>query len=380
MIDFSEYTEQNILEDMLTQVDESFDTREGSVIGSALGPAAWYLEGVYLDLDNVQKNAYAGTAVGEFLDYITEERNIHRKVATSSVRKGMFNVRIPEGARFSTISGEDSLIFSAGELLEQSEGMFIYRMTCEQPGTQGNVYAGSLMPVTAIDGLDTAKLGEIIEPGTDEERDESLRARYEASFETTNFGGNISSYRDRILARADVSDVQVYPAWKGGGTVLCSILGNDFEPATDGVVNAVQQDICPSEDGGETPSPMGFGFAPIGASVTITTAQAVDIDIQATVERDTSSALDAVVWKEQIENNIKAYIDSVNKGWGDAIKSYAIEYPMVFYVSRFIVAISSVQGVINVTNVRINGSEKDLRLTETAQLQQIGRLGKVELT
>lgn len=379
MIDFSEYTEQNILEDMLTQVDDSFDTREGSVIGSALGPTAWYLEGVYLDLENIQRNAYAGTAVGEFLDYITEERNIHRKAATPAVRKGMFNVSIPEGSRFSTINGDNSIIFSVGKLLEESEGVFVYQLTCETSGIQGNAYSGILMPVTAIEGLDMASIGEIITPGADEEEDDALRLRYEASFETTNFGGNISSYRNRILARSDVSAVQVYPAWKGGGTVLCSVLGNHFEPATQGVVDAVQEDICPLEDGQEAPSPQGFGFAPIGASVTITTAQAVDINIQATVERDMSSMTPSLEWQEQIEANVRAYIDSVNAGWGKAIKSYMIEYPMVFYVSRFIVAISSVPGVINVTDVKINGSGKDLRLTETAQIQQIGRLGKVEL-
>jgi len=379
LIDFSEHTEQNILDDMLAQVDESFDTREGSVIGSALGPVAWYLEGIYLDLEKVQKNAYASTAAGEFLDYITEERNIRRKSATPAVRKGIFNVAVPEGVRFSTINGEESLIFVVGELLEEFEGSYIYRMTCETSGTEGNAYAGSLMPIIAIEGLNAAKIGEILVPGTEEEKDDALKARYEASFETTNFGGNISSYRSRILERADVGAVQVYPAWKGGGTVLCSILGNNFEPATQSVVDAVQHDICPSEDGGETPSPRGFGFAPIGASVTITTAQAVDIDIQANVERDPASAISALEWQAQIETNIKAYIDSVNAGWGNAVKSYSISYPMVFYISRFIVAISSAQGVINVADVRINGSDKDLRLTETSQLQQIGRMGKVVL-
>lgn len=379
MIDFSEHTTQNILDDMLTEVDESFDTREGSVIGSALGPAAWYLEGVYLDLANIQKNAYAGTAAGEFLDYITQERNIRRKAAIPAIRKGIFNVQIPAGSRFSTINGEESLVFSAGDFIGESGDMFVYRMICEVSGTDGNAYSGSLMPVTAIEGLDTANLGEIIRPGADEEKDDALRERYKASFETTNFGGNISSYRDRILSMAGVEAVQIYPAWKGGGTVLCSILGAGLSPATQGVIDAVQQDICPSDDGGETLSPFGFGFAPVGASVTITTAQEVKIDITATVERDPASAIPALEWQAQIEENIKAYVDSVNAGWGNALKSYAIEYPMVFYISRFIVAISSAPGVINVTGVKINGSEQDLRLTETAQLQQIAKMGKVVL-
>ena len=97
MPDFSDFTTQNILEDMLTQVDDSFDKGEGSVIGSALGPAAWYLEGVYEELSQVQQNAYAPTAVGESLDLVTKSRDITRKPATPAIRQGTFNIAIETG-------------------------------------------------------------------------------------------------------------------------------------------------------------------------------------------------------------------------------------------------------------------------------------------
>ena len=56
MIDFSNgYTYEEILGQMLGQVDSSLDKREGSLIQTALGPLAWYLEGLALLLDRVQK-------------------------------------------------------------------------------------------------------------------------------------------------------------------------------------------------------------------------------------------------------------------------------------------------------------------------------------
>ena len=59
-----------------------------------------------------------------------------------------------------------------------------------------------------------------------------------------SFGGNIAAYRNTILAIEGVGAVQVYPTWKGGGTVLCSILDSELTPAESGLVAQVQKAIC----------------------------------------------------------------------------------------------------------------------------------------
>lgn len=380
MPDFSDFTTQNILEDMLTQVDDSFDKGEGSVIGSALGPAAWYLEGVYEEISQVQQNAYAPTAVGDSLDLITEGRGIIRKPATPAIRQGTFNIAIEAGSRFSTINEEDSLIYDSGDLISGNGDTWIYEMTCETPGAEGNSYTGDLIPVTNIEGLISATLGEVITPGEDEESDDALRARYEASFQTPAFGGNISAYRNQILAIQGVGAVQVYPAWQGGGTVLCSILATDLTPASEDVIERVQGIICPPDTGDNTPSPLGFGFAPIGAAATITTAESVTVNVSATIETDPSASSDISSYKEQITANIQEYIDSVNAGWGNTLKGYTVEYPVTVYIARIIAAIITVSGIVNVSGVSINGQSGDLQLTETAQLQQVAALGEVTIS
>lgn len=67
MIDFSGYTREAIQKDMLDQVPDNLDKRQGSMIQTAIGPVAWYLEGLYMTLNQVQENAYADTAVGQAL-------------------------------------------------------------------------------------------------------------------------------------------------------------------------------------------------------------------------------------------------------------------------------------------------------------------------
>lgn len=377
MIDFSGYTKAQIERDMLAQVGPSLDTRQGSMIQTALGPVAWYLEGLYMVLSQIQQNSNPSTAVGETLELLTAARNVNRTQARAAVRRGTFNVEIPAGSQFKTINGADSLVFTSGNLISSSDGSYVYQLTCNTPGSAGNSYTGALLPVTAIAGLTSATIGAVITAGTDEETDDSLRSRYFLSFDTPAFGGNISAYRQTILAMDGVGAVQVYPAWNGGGTVLCSILGDDLKPALPATVQEVQNYICPPEDDGSAPSPNGYGMAPIGAAVTITTGTELTLDITCDIEFAESVQNGVETYQQEIEQKIQEYIDQVNSDWGNPLISQSVSYPLTVYISRISYAILQIPAVINVTNVKINGSSADLRLTETAQLQQVAALGEV---
>lgn len=379
MIDFSGYTRKSIQDEMLKQVPDNLDKRQGSIIQTAIGPVAWWLEGAYLVLDQVQKNAYVETAVGQYLDYIAAERNVVRKKATAAVRKGIFDTEIPKGSTFKTINGAQSVIFESGDYMETENGNYIYRLTCATPGMIGNAYTGSILPITAIAGLSSATIGEIVIPGTEEEDDESLRARFFDGFEAASFGGNIASYRSEILSIDGVGAVQVYPAWQGGGTVLCSILSSDLKPAESGLVAQVQEIICPPEEGESEPSANGYGIAPIGAAVTITTATNLTLDIACTIQFAAALQNGAEIYLSQIKEKIQEYLLSVCKTWGSAIKKQKVEYEVAVYSSRIVASILTIPNVINVTDVTINGAAGDLILTETAELQEIPSLGTVTI-
>ena len=247
-------------------------------------------------------------------------------------------------------------------------------MTCQTAGTIGNNYTGSIIPITAIAGLTSAYLGEIITDGTDEETDASLRARFFATFGAQPYGGNIAEYRQAILAIAGVGAVQVYPAWQGGGTVLCSILNDELEPASTSLVATVQNEICPGN-----PASNGYGIAPIGANVTITTGTEFTLNISADIEFRGTIQNGLEGYGDEIKEKIEEYIASVRETWGEALTAHTISYPVSVYAARIIYAILSVPEVVNVTNLTINGSSGDVSCTETSALQQVPVVGTITL-
>ena len=379
MIDFSNKTYANILAAQLNRVPDTIDKRQGSMIQTALGPESWYLEGLYLDLNSVQKNAYAETAGGDFLNMLVAERGIERKPATYAVKKGIFNREVSVGSRFSAHTGGGYLTYRIMEFIAQTEAGYTYKMRCETAGETGNNYTGQLIAIDYVTGLTSAELTELLSAGTEEETDDSLRARYLATFDVASFGGNIASYRNAILAIEGVGAVQIYPAWQGGGTVLCSILNGNLSPAGSELINTVQNIICPPEDDGSQPSANGYGMAPIGALVTIGTGTELVLDISLTVQFLASVQNGETAYKSQIEERIGSYLETVRQSWGAMLKSQKIEYAVTVYVSRIIYSILDISEIVNVTDVTINGSASDVACVENSSLQQVPVLGTVTI-
>lgn len=377
MIDFSNKTYENILAAQLNRVPDTIDKREGSMIQTALGPESWYIEGLYLDLDSVQKNAYAETAGGDWLDMIVAERGLVRKASTRTVKKGVFNIQVPISSRFSALTGSGYLTYKVTEFMEQTEAGYTYKMECETAGEIGNNYSGQLVAVDYVTGLTSAQLTELLSGGTEEETDASLRERYLATFDVASFGGNIASYRNAILAIKGVGSMQIYPAWQGGGTVLCSILDGNYMPAGSTLINQVQNTICPPEYGETEPSANGYGLAPIGAAVTIGTGSELVLDISLTVQFLSSVQNGEVIFQNQIEEKIEEYLESVRQSWGAMLKSQKIEYAVTVYISRIIYAILAIPEIVNVTDVMINGSASDVVCIETSAMQQVPIMGTV---
>lgn len=371
MIDFSAKTYENILRSQLNRIPDTIDKREGSLIQTALGPESWYLEGLYLDLVNIQKNAYAETAGGEWLDMLAAERGITRKAATYAVKKGVFNVQIPFGTRFSALSDSGYLNYKAAGYIGHTKEGHAYKMECEIPGETGNNYSGQLMAVNYVTGLLSAELTELLSAGTEEETDDSVRERYFATFRDISFAGNIASYRNTILAVEGVGAVQVYPAWQGGGTVLCSILDGNYKPAGAELVKKVQDFICPAEEGEECPSSKGLGIAPIGAAVTIKTGEELALDISLSIQFSVGTLNGETAYKRQISEQIEEYLQSVRRTWGIMQEERKVNYTVAVYISRIIYSILTIPEVVNVMDVTINGAASDLICIENSKTQQV---------
>lgn len=369
MIDFSQDTYRNLLQDMLAKVPAIYDKREGGFMQTALGPAAYVLEGFYLSLDQVQRSAFVQTAVGQSLDYLAVIAGLTRYPASAAVRLGVFNTSVPIGSRFSTI-GDNSINFVVTAAQETANQ---YQLTAETPGTVGNDYSGAILPITTIPGLTSAQLTDILIPGDDEETDDELRQRLITALNERPFGGNIASYRSYILGLDGVGALQVYPTWNGGGTVKCSILGADYLPASSELVETVQNAVDPPPNQG-----LGIGMAPIGAQVTITAPTSVTVNVSATLTLSAGTEIGQV--QSAVESALEAYLLSVRQEWGTPIGETGLDYAANVYVARVVSAIVNVTGVVNATNVQLNGSTEDLTLTENGTTQQVPVIGMVTLS
>lgn len=374
MIDLSQQTYQNILTQMLDQVPATFDKRDTSPIPTALGPAAYALEGFYISLNQVQLAAYIQTATGQALDYLAVIAGLTRYPASAAVRLGIFDMAVPIGSRYSTINGADSINFQAtAATTGETEGDYYFQLTAETPGRIGNEYTGPILPITAIPGLNSAQITDILVPGDDEESDEDFRARIIEALNDRPFGGNIASYRTYIMAIDGVGAVQVYPTWNGGGTVKCSVLGADLLPASPTLVENVQNAVDPPPNQG-----LGLGTAPIGAQVIVVAPEELTVNVSATLQLASGYAIGQV--QTPIQQAIENYMLSVRQEWATPVNTTSVEYQANVYVARIVAAIVSVPGVINATNVQLNGGTADLILTETGATQQVPITGTVTLS
>lgn len=369
MIDLTGNTYQNILNTMLERVPNIYDKRDGSFFRMALGPAAYALEEFYIGLSQVQRMGFIQTAVGQSLDYLSVIGGISRKQAAPAVRLGVFDTPVPIGARFSTINGAGSVNYTVTAMAGQP---FQYQLTAETPGSLGNSYSGTLLPVTYIEGLTSAELTDILVPGDDTETDEELRARLITAMVDRPFGGNVAAYRESILAIDGVGQVQIYPTWNGGGTVKCSILGADLMPASDTLVVNVQNQIDPPLG-----RALGLGLAPIGAKVTIAAPEAVTIHVSAGVILRPGLSVGQV--QRAAGEAVGSYLTGIRQDWGKPVAGSANEYAAAVYVSRVLAAIVSCEGLVNASSVRLNEKEEDIILEESGLIQQVPVLGEVAL-
>lgn len=266
-------TFDSIMERMLSRVPNDLDTREGSVIWDALAPCAYELAQMYLEVEEKHKDTFAGTATREWLIKRCAEIGIAPHEATYAVRKGVFTpdtLNINLGTRFNF----DELNFVVIEKLADGE----YALQCETKGTDGNFGTGTLIPIHYVNGLETATLtSDTLIYGEDDEDTEDLRARYFATLPTMTLDGNVGQYSKWCREYAGIGNFKIFPEWDGKNTVKVSILSSENTVASDTLIDDFQEYLDPESEG------LGMGKAPIGAIVTVTTAEEVPINISASV-------------------------------------------------------------------------------------------------
>lgn len=387
---YENITYEMLLERMLSRVPDKFDKREGSVIWDTHSPTAIELQILYLELDVILREVYGDTASREFLILRCRERGIAPYEATKAVLKGVFT---PAGI---DMTGRRLNIGDVNYIVRERIADGEYQVECETAGKIGNQFFGAMVPIEYIQGLQTAELTEVLIPGEDEEETEDLRKRYFKSFDEKAFGGNVADYLEKTNAipgvgktkvtrvwNADISPSDMIPqksveewyhsvketlseevgSWLGsvfcaakekklttGGTVLLTIIDSEFGPASDALVQTVQDTMDPDINAGD-----GYGLASIGHVVKVESAKVKQVAIKSTITFEPGYGWDNL--QSSIEDAVSDYFLGLRKEWSDT--SY-----LVVRVSQVDNRILGVPGVIDVQDTFLNGAASNLVLDE----------------
>ena len=240
-------------------------------------------------------------------------------VATMFIDDGMFVPSTPEPT-LNTTSGVDL----------PAQAM--------QTGTKGNAASNAIASLaTPITGIYSVTNRQPFQGGQEEESDADFRTRILGEYLGASGGGNMADYRRWVIGQG-VERVAVIPVWDGPGTVLVVIMQADGSPVLQATVDSIQLYLDPVAG-------QGRGQAPIGAQVTVTTTEVVEIDIEATVVPESGYSLDGVgntvATRSAILNSLANYLLTLDPG--DQV------------VIEHIQACFFVPGVHDLANVVLNG-------------------------
>lgn len=338
---------------MLANIDNEYRKRQGYPTydltrGFAFGvKASWdlaYQTALKLDVDNL---------TGSELDtFVSERTGLDRKRSTKSKGKITIvqgNGSILKGDLFATIEG---IQFIATESKEVHSGDVV-QVESVIGGADMNVGINEIteMPIT-LQGIYKVTNTEAFTGGYDTETDNDYRNRYYTKLRTPVNGVNANQYVLWAESVDGVGKARCIPIWNGINTVKVVLIGNDFKPASDDLVQRVQTYIDPNKNGD------GSGVATIGAVTTVVkaTQQSCNIDIYGL---KVSGNLEAT--KEAIKTNLDRYI-----------KSTAFNKDYVS-LAKIGLVIAETPNVDDYKEIRLNGAHESLTLKQ----DQCGVLGEV---
>lgn len=359
MKDFDEIMNEllnNIPENLKNQVD----TREGSLIYTALAPVAAQLVEQQFYADNVQNATMPDTALGDDLTRRCAEHGVNRYPASSAIRKGAFTAASdgsPMDVPIGSLFGADGITYK----VTARTAAGAYELECQQTGIIGNSYFGAILPINNITGIGTATLSDVLTAGEEEESDDELRARFYKEINEQPYGGNIADYEQQILKIPGVGGVRVFPTpGNQGGKVQCVIVDPDNKPASSTLISTVQNIIDPE------PHAKGYGLAPIGHYVTISTVSELTINVAVTVALRAGVEISGV--QSSIETVIKEYLASL------AFKDDVVR------TARIEAAVLNIEGIADISATQLNGSSGNITLSSEFDNYQVPAIGSVTIS
>ena len=345
---FENKTYEALLAEALASAPANVDTRQGSIYRDALTGPLLALAQFYVDLDHVISLTRVDSAPDEYLDDRGEEFAVIRQAATCARYEAILVGTPPaEGVTFII---EDQLF----DIYYDEETGAPYFEAVE-PGVGGNTIqiGAQAAPVSIVEGLVSATVGNQIEPGTDKQSDADYRQRIQERISGPAENGNKQHYKTWCESVSGVGHAKIVPLWNGPNTVKGIIYGDDGLPASDAVVERVQNYVDPDEDGDGMGDGLGEGVAEIGAHFTAVKPGTVPITVSVSVQLANGYTLNDA--REELHALITQYLKDVV-----AENKDNMERPIIRYNAIGSIVIES-DAVLDYSDLLLNGATANIQ-------------------
>ena len=344
----------------LDRQDDTLDKREGSVLYDFASLTDYEITQFAIKVCELFEQMLLESSTGEYLESHAARRGITRYTATNCSRKGNFYTSngqvayptIPFGTIWqSKLTDGSNVTWTYKERIDDVDDYEVFE--CNIGGTLAN--SGVLTLTNSSYPTYTVTL--VLPPisyAENEETDAALLKRVQTVEKTPPFGGNITHYKEAVEALDGVGYCQVYPAYRGGGTVLLSISSpSETDPTIPSwLVTQIKEYIDPADATGG-----GKGWAPIGHSVDVqsVTSESVKFTIE-----------DVVIGRSYQEENVRQaiktaiaeYFTEIHENWS-TFDPVSFDYRYNITLNQLEYIVMSVDGVIDVmgtTTTYVNGS------------------------
>ena len=346
----------------LARQDDTLDKRDGSVLYDFAALTDYEITQFAVKVRELFNQMFLETSTDEYLESHAARRGITRYEATACSRKGNFYAlngqvsypTIPFGTVWQgKLSDGGSATWTYVERIDDVDDYEVF--TCNTLGTIGNSGTIQLTNSSYSDYIVTLVLPPL-SYGENQETDSALLKRVQTVEKTPPFGGNISQYKEAIENLDGVGYCQVYPAYRGGGTVLLSVSSpSETDPTIPSwLVTQIKEYIDPADATGE-----GKGYAPIGHSVDVQSITSETVKF--TVE-------DIVIGRSYQEENVRQaiktaitnYFTSIHENWS-TFDPVSFDYRYNITLNQLEYIIMSVDGVIDVmgsVTTYVNGASQ----------------------
>lgn len=342
-----------ILNRMKQNVPSDIDKSEGSFIHDALSPVSQEIAKQEINLDEIIKRAFAITAAengySSELDNRCAEQGIIRKSGTTASGQVTFTGSESTAILKDTlVQTEGGLQYKTAEDVVIKGGTVSADIVSVETGSKYNVPANTIVQLPIqIGGVIKVLNANPTTGGTDVEDDESLLKRYLTKVQSPASSGNISDYIQWAEAVNGVGGAKVFPLWNGNGTVKICIVDSNKQPASQELVDAVQNYI--------------EGVRPIGALVTYKSADALSINVDAKIVLSNGYTLQNV--KDNFTASLNEYIKKL---------AFTNTYISTAKIGDILLNTS---GVLDYSSLTVNGSNSNVGFKD----EEIPVLGNVSL-